>query len=232
MNPNNLQIGSTLCIPMVTPPPRQCPSGTFAYTVVAGDTLYSIARRYGTTVDDLMAANPGIDPNNLRIGSTLCVPMAVTPQPCPTGSMSYTVMMGDTLTSIADRFSVSVFALTLANPGFNAANITPGTRLCIAPQSCTPPCPEGERYKIGAGEDMASVAKKFGTTTDELLRLNPFVPPCYFVPGNVICVPRRAGEETGKGGNKGGNQSGGNTGGNTGGDTSDKRPPNKGKRFR
>jgi len=41
---------------------RQCPTGTISYTVRAGDTLYLIAGRFNTTVEAILAANPGIVP--------------------------------------------------------------------------------------------------------------------------------------------------------------------------
>lgn len=76
VNPNNLQIGQQICIPASAPAP--CPGGT-AYTIVAGDTYYSIARRFNTTVNALIAANPGVNPNNLQIGQVICLPSASTP---------------------------------------------------------------------------------------------------------------------------------------------------------
>ena len=48
--------------------------GSDIYTVRSGDSFYSIARRYGTGLDLLLAANPGLDPDNLRIGQQLVVP--------------------------------------------------------------------------------------------------------------------------------------------------------------
>lgn len=44
------------------------------YTIVAGDTLFALARRSGTTVAELLRLNPGVDPNNLQIGQVLCLP--------------------------------------------------------------------------------------------------------------------------------------------------------------
>ena len=72
-SPNRLQIGQVICIPTAAPPTPSCPGG-FLYTIRAGDTLYLIAQRYNVTVQELIAANPGINPNNLQIGQQICIP--------------------------------------------------------------------------------------------------------------------------------------------------------------
>jgi LysM repeat protein len=68
VDPDNLQIGQLVCLPE-----QVCPSGVF-WVVAAGDTLYSIARAAGTTVEELLALNPGVDPQNLQIGQVICLP--------------------------------------------------------------------------------------------------------------------------------------------------------------
>ena len=56
-DPMNLQVGRIICIPTASQP-GQCPGG-FLYQIVAGDTYFSLARRFNTTVEALIAANPG-----------------------------------------------------------------------------------------------------------------------------------------------------------------------------
>lgn len=77
-NPYNLQIGTKLCIPgdpsQLQTPPVPAPSMQI-HTVAAGDTLYLIAKMHGVKLDDIMAANPNIDPYNLMIGSELNIPI-------------------------------------------------------------------------------------------------------------------------------------------------------------
>ncbi len=77
-NPYNLQIGTRLCIPgdeSQLPGPEQQPSQEMAtHTVEAGDTLYLIAKKHGVKLDDIMRANPSIDPYNLMIGTELYIP--------------------------------------------------------------------------------------------------------------------------------------------------------------
>ncbi|HZK35200.1 MAG TPA: LysM domain-containing protein, partial [Bacillota bacterium] len=80
VNPNMLMVGQQICIPGTTPPPTTCPSGTTAYTVRAGDTFFSIARAHNVSVDALIAANPGVNPDRLQIGQIICIP-GTTPPP-------------------------------------------------------------------------------------------------------------------------------------------------------
>ena len=186
-----IYIGQILCVPI----PKPCRGQK--YTVQPGDTFYNISRKFGITVSELMAANPNISQNMLMTGSVICVPMMVM-RPCPAGAMTYTVMSGDTLTTIAERFSVSVYALTIANPGMAIDNLMPGMRLCIAPFACQPPCVDSERYVICEGEDLMKLAEKFTVTTDDILRANPFMPPCYFMCGHPICIPQKTAPVSGR----------------------------------
>lgn len=49
-------------------------NGYFTYTIRSGDTLFSIANRYGSTINKIISANPNINPNNLRINQRIIVP--------------------------------------------------------------------------------------------------------------------------------------------------------------
>jgi hypothetical protein len=63
-------------------------NGTCTHTIQQGDTLYSLAIRYNTTVTKLLELNPGVEIYNLRIGSQLviCRPTPVEPPTPPTSN--------------------------------------------------------------------------------------------------------------------------------------------------
>jgi len=74
--PNVQTPGSPSTIPGATPRgPGSTPvSPTRSYTVKAGDTLSSIAKRYGIRLDQLTAVNPNVNPRRLQIGQVLAIP--------------------------------------------------------------------------------------------------------------------------------------------------------------
>ena len=123
----NLQLGQRICIP-VPPSDTACPGG-FLYIIQAGDTFFSIARQFGTVVPAIVAANPDVDQNSLRIGQSICVPAPI-PIACPTGRI-YKIIAGDTLFSIARRFNSSVDAITRANPGLDPRSLQVARLICI-----------------------------------------------------------------------------------------------------
>lgn len=75
-NPDVIYAGQVLYLPgcATDPPPTPPPPTTTTYTVVRGDTLYSIAVRFGTTVAELSALNGISNPNLIYAGQVLIVP--------------------------------------------------------------------------------------------------------------------------------------------------------------
>ncbi len=70
-NPNRIRVGQKLWIPGCQPPP--CAGGSW-YVVQKGDTLFSIARRFGVTVASIASANHLADPYVIKGGQKLCIP--------------------------------------------------------------------------------------------------------------------------------------------------------------
>lgn len=99
------------------------------YVVQPGDTLSSIARRFQVTVSTLAAANRLADPNDLRPGQELTIPV--------TGEVSYTVHEGDTLWDIATRFGLEVDAVANLNdlPDMSSLSVGQVLRLPVARSS-------------------------------------------------------------------------------------------------
>ncbi len=123
-----------------------CPVGLFPYTIRSGDTLWQISQRYYTSTGAIMAANPGLNPRNLSVGQTICIPARRTPQPpaptppsggtgggnrCPVGLRSYTLQKNDTIWLLAQRYCTTVESIQAINPGLNPYNLYAGQTIWI-----------------------------------------------------------------------------------------------------
>lgn len=118
---DNLSIGQTLLIKKT---PKENTNIT-TYTVKKGDTLYSIARKYNTTVNAITTLN-NLTSNNLSIGQTLKIPVSTQ----NTIEKTYTVKSGDTLYSIAKKYSTTVSELINRN-NLKTSNLSVGQELII-----------------------------------------------------------------------------------------------------
>jgi LysM repeat protein len=134
-NPNRIYVGQRLVIPTYY---SGGPShgGGWWYRVRPGDTLYSIARRFGTTVWALRQANSLANPNYIYAGQRLWISAGgswsgKSPPPPPRPGFWYTVRCGETLSAIGWRYGVSPWAIAAANGLSNPNYIYAGQRLWI-----------------------------------------------------------------------------------------------------
>jgi len=118
---------TTVALPVMGAPGER--TGPTIYIVQWGDTLFSIANRFGTTVEALVAAN-GLTSPLIYVGQRLTIPSStsIVVQERSTG---YLVRYGDTLYSIARRFGVPVESLMRANSLYNPHFIYVGQKLTI-----------------------------------------------------------------------------------------------------
>ena len=131
VDPDNLEIGTRLCVVSATVQPVQCPPGSVAYNINRGDTLRIIAERFGTTAENILLTNPTLDPYNLRVGQRICIEQPIPELPdCKTRNF-YVIRSGDTLGAIAASFGVKASEIRAANPGINPNNLTVGSVICI-----------------------------------------------------------------------------------------------------
>ena len=144
-------------------------NGYNTYIVMRGDTLKSLATRFGTSVDILLSLNKSITNVNLIYeGQRLVVPsgQAVPVPPPTTGGQTYYAQRGDTLRKIAAKFNTTVDEILKVNLQITNPN------LIYVGQAITIPA-DVSTYPIQKGDTLRIIANKFGTTVEALLALNP-----------------------------------------------------------
>ena len=156
---NMLSIGQRLLIS------EQTPTSDNYYTVKAGDTLYSIAKKYNISVDELKNNN-NLAKDTLSIGQQLLVSNIIDEEPLPDipSDNTYLVKAGDTLYKIANDNFISVNELKELN-NLNSDSISIGQVLKIKPN-------DNNIYKVKSGDTLYSIARKYNTTVSQLADLN------------------------------------------------------------
>lgn len=129
VNPRLIFVGQVLWIPSSAGGPG--PINPTIYVVQRGDTLYSIARRFGTTYQVLAAVNHLRNPRLIYVGQRLIIPGSGVPGPPPPSHRVHVVRRGETLWSIALRYGTTPWAIAVANGLRNPSLIYPGQRLII-----------------------------------------------------------------------------------------------------
>ncbi|MCI0713804.1 MAG: LysM peptidoglycan-binding domain-containing protein [Chloroflexi bacterium] len=167
--------------------PSVSAQGGQTYTVQPGDNLYRISVRFGTTIQALVAANNIANPNLIFVGQVLVIPEGATtppdtpptnPTPPPSNPppsseiVTYTVVSGDTLFKIAQRFNTTIQAIVAENNIANPNLIFVGQVLRIpsgggttpppttpAPGNPPPPVPPGTSGAFELGGHVAGYGR-------------------------------------------------------------------------
>lgn len=204
---NGLKLDSVLLIPSA--PAKTLPAGTTVkeastkvtnkeHTVAAGETLFSVSKKYGVTVADLEKANPGHGKDGLKAGEKLVIPVkgsGVAAQAKEaekqiakkqeTAYMYHVVEQGETKYSISKKFGMTVQLLEEMNPevkdtlplGYKlklAKNaVLEKAKEPVVADSDKPAKADYKDYTVQAKETLYSLTKQTGLTDDELIKLNP-----------------------------------------------------------
>ncbi len=169
------------------------------HDVKQGETLYGLAKTYGTTVDELIALNPGSE-NGIKIGQKLMIPSSRTneqasvnankqvhdafsqnaPLAAQAGSDAtfLTINDGEDIYSIAKQYNSSIESILTINPGLNPDEYVTGTKIKVVPNTALPFNYErmsrrNYKYEVQRGETYASIARANGITEEELKAANP-----------------------------------------------------------
>ena len=154
LSSDSLSIGQILKLPITN-------ENYLNYSVIKGDSLYSIAKKYNTSVDEIKRIN-NLTSNSLSIGQNLKIPINESNNE-DNNDKIYLVKKGDSLYSIAKKYNTTVDELKRIN-NLTSNNLSIGQMLKLPSSDVN--------YIVVKGDSLYSIARKFNTTVDELKRLN------------------------------------------------------------
>ncbi len=196
---SNLNIGQVLKIPIKD---GDNPNNMFMYTVKKGDSLYSIAKKYNTSVDEIMKLNY-LTNTNLSVGQVIRIPefyFDMDNMSLP-NYYNYTVKKGDTLYSIARDNSIDINTLrkdnALTSDILSIGQIirirlkegqTVSIEECIGEDFEIPKNNNYIEYVVKKGDSLYKIANRYNTSVSNLLSLNNLSSANLSI-GQVIKIP-------------------------------------------
>ncbi|HNZ82154.1 MAG TPA: LysM peptidoglycan-binding domain-containing protein [Sedimentibacter sp.] len=167
-----------------------CPNiNSMPYEVRPGDTLNSIATRFGTNLVGLIELNPTLRLRSLTEGMMICVPKVPERPPCINGAY-YAIREGDTFYNLAQRYGIPLNLLLEANPEANPYDLKVGQEICIP--NVPAGCPFGTVVTIQEGTRLSDILISYNLSLNELRDTNPNFNPNIIVPGEQLCIPPEA----------------------------------------
>lgn len=150
---------------------------TLTVYVRAGDTLWAIAREYGTTVEAIARENSIVDPNRIFAGERLRITLPAR----GSGEEIYTVRRGDTPISIAGKFGVTLSALEDRNGLERGETIYAGDKLSIPGARMS-----GEFYVVRPGDTLFYISRRTGVPIRTLVGINRIKDPDLIYAGEHL----------------------------------------------
>jgi LysM repeat protein len=165
------------------------------HVVAWGETLFSIARQYSTSVDRIVAANGLADPTRIYAGQRLLIPTTLPSSPAPDiPGATHVVQPGETLYGIARRYSTTPQALAELNSLYNPEHVAAGQTLRIpgsagAPVAAYQPDHASTTHTVQRGETLSLIAQRYGVGMWTLAQANHIANPSLILPGQVLTIP-------------------------------------------
>ncbi len=169
--------------------------GGVIHVVAWGETLFSIARQYGTTVEAISTANSITDPTRIYAGQRLVIPSTTLPPVPPEVGAVHVVQVGENLYRIALRYGTTVRALAELNSLTNPNHVVVGQHLLIpgsptAPVVAYQPAHAATTHVVQHGETLSSIAARYSVSLWTLAQTNNIANPGWLLAGQVLTIPQ------------------------------------------
>lgn len=152
------------------------------YTVKRGDTLWGIAKKFGVTVSAVVNANNIRNPNLIYVGEVFIIPHMTSAESFE--YTLYTVRRGDTLWGISRKFGTSINSIVALN-GIENPNLIYAGEVFKIPSARSE---QAVIYTVKRGDTLWGISRKFGTTVENLVKLNSVKNPNLIYVGEKLII--------------------------------------------
>ena len=177
LSSNILQVGQILKLP-TSLVEETIPGDYLIYTIKKGDNLYSIAKNYNISLEELINFNQQ-GSTLLHIGEQLLIPI----NNQTNNNIQYVIKPGDTLYNIAKRYNTNVDEIKKIN-NLNSNMLKIGETILI------PGTSNYQTYVIRTNDTLEGIALKYNTTVEDIMKANNLLTDDVTV-GQIILIPSR-----------------------------------------
>ncbi|MGI5849253.1 MAG: LysM peptidoglycan-binding domain-containing protein [Christensenellales bacterium] len=160
-----------------------CARGAF-YTIKRGETLFRIAKQNGISVETMLSTNPYLNPSYYLPGQVIILPYVNIKK---SSDEYYTLGEHERLFDVLRRYNMDITTFCSLNPKVSPMDVKGGQKIKIKKKTGT----SSKRYTLKRGDNLISVANKFGIHVSSLLAANDHLKPTEFVPGISVHIPRK-----------------------------------------
>lgn len=188
------------------------PGGAVTHTVTENETFYSLGKKYGLSMESVVAANPTIKPEQLREGMKVVIP-----KPAPVKNKDTIVKIEDNKEKapVTKTAALSTSGKTPASPSSDKTKTAPPASVASTDVKKEAPAPKAvvtsskpvmtkpdetkpktvtddgiiRSYIVSAGEDENTISEAFGITKKQLLEYNRLSGSTNLKPGDEIMIP-------------------------------------------
>ncbi len=192
-DPTRLVEGRKLLIP---PQDQHDQGKMMPYEIREGDTLLSIASKYGSSVTAIEVANPHLELDPLSPGETIALPIIFSDEAHPVASVEepaealyHIVQSGETPLAIAAAYDLPVEILLTANHIGDPRRLQIGQKLIIPPHAGINGDFPVILYELTARDTLVGIASRFGSSLKDILAVNPDLDPASWEVGQLVAIP-------------------------------------------
>ena len=188
------------------PEKNKAPQGRAGkYTIKGGDSLFSLASEWGTSVESIQELNK-LSSSRLQVGQVLSIPSDSNKYKNVPKAGTHIVRRGESLSTIASAYDVSVSDILKANRLNSKTKLQIGQKLYITAENTSkknivestlpksspskPGKVAGKTHKVQQGDSLSKIAAEYGSTVGDIMRANNLTKDSKLRIGQALVVPR------------------------------------------